>query len=148
MAEEVKEQTTQPAQSTSQSGQTTDTQGSATTQSTDTQTAQQPAQTSSGPAATDYDCDDAAPRKNGRTYFIVAIVCTALGGLFFGLTSVLKVYALLAAILLCLTSLSFLGTQKKRENFKGVFVLTLITYILLGLLTAFFIGGVIWSSVT
>ena len=86
------------------------------------------------------------PKKNGRTYFIVALVCTSLSVLFFGLTfTPLTVYSLLASVLFCIASLSFLGTQKKRENFKGVFILTLITYFLFICFIAFFVGGVIWS---
>ena len=89
---------------------------------------------------------DETPQKRDKVYFIVALVCTALGVLFFGLTfTPLAVYSLLASILFCIASLSFLGTQKKRENFKGVFILTIVTYVLLALFIAFFIGGVIFS---
>ena len=91
--------------------------------------------------------DAQAPKKNGRILFYIAIACTSLGAIFFGLTfTPLAVYSLIASILFCLASLSLLGTQKKRENFKGVFALTIVTYILLGIFLAFFIGGVIWSS--
>ena len=87
------------------------------------------------------------PKKNGRVFFYIALACTVLGAVFFGLTfTPLAVFSLLAAILFCLASLSLLGTQKKRENFKGVFILTVITYVLFGIFLAFFIGGVIWSS--
>ena len=87
-----------------------------------------------------------ATNKGGRKFFYIAVACTALGVLFFGLTfSPLAVYSLLAAILFCLASLSFLGTQKKRENFKGVLIMTIITYVLLGVFIAFFVGGVIFS---
>ena len=88
-----------------------------------------------------------APKKNGKILFYIAIACTSLGAIFYGLTfSPLAVYSLLASILFCLASLSLLGTQKKRKNFKGVLALTIVTYILLGIFLAFFIGGVIWSS--
>lgn len=87
--------------------------------------------------------------KSDRKFFYIAVVCTALGALFFGLTfTPLAVYSLLAAILFCLASLSFLGTQKKRENFKGVLITTIITYVLLGIFLAFLVGGIIFVSVT
>ena len=90
----------------------------------------------------------ATKNKNGRIFFYISIACTALGALFFGLTfTPLGVYSLLASILFCLASLSFLGTQKKKENFNGVFILTVVTYCLLGVFVAFLIGGVIWSMV-
>lgn len=89
-----------------------------------------------------------APKKNGRVFFYIALACTVLGAVSFGLTfTLLGVYALLASILFCLASLSLLGTQKKKENFTGVLILTIATYILLGIFLAFFIGGVIWSIV-
>lgn len=87
------------------------------------------------------------PQKSNRVYFFVALPCTVLCVVFFGLTfSPLGVYSLLAAILFCISSLSFLSTQKKRENFKGVLILTIITYILLGIFIAFFVGGVVFVS--
>ena len=89
-----------------------------------------------------------APKKNGRIFFYIALACTAASPVFFGLTfTPLGVYSLLASILFCLASLSLLGTQKKKENFKGVLILTIVTYVLLGIFLAFFIGGVIWSMV-
>lgn len=85
-------------------------------------------------------------KKPGKTYFIVALVCTALGVLFFALTfTPLAVYSLLAAILFCIASISFLGAQKKMLNFKGVLILNIVTYIIFIGLIAFFVGGVIWS---
>ncbi len=91
---------------------------------------------------------DDKKEKNGRVFFYIAIACTALGALFFGLTfTPLAVFSLCASILFCLASLSFLNTQKKKENFKGVLILTIITYILFGIFLAFFIGGVIWSII-
>ena len=85
-------------------------------------------------------------KKPGKAYFTVALVCTALGVLFFGLTfTPLAVYSLLGAILFCIASISFLGAQKKILNFKGVLILKIITYVIFIGLVAFFIGGVIWS---
>ncbi|MCH5147974.1 MAG: hypothetical protein J1G05_01255 [Clostridiales bacterium] len=103
-----------------------------------------PAQSESPVAQTQEKGEEA--KKSGKAYFIVALICTALGGLFFALTfTPLAVYSLLAAILFCIASISFLGTQKKRQNFKGVLILTIITYIIFVGLVAFFVGGVIWS---
>lgn len=88
-----------------------------------------------------------APKKNGKVFFYIALACTVLSPVFFGLTfTPLGVYSLLASILFCLASLSFLGTQKKKENFNGVLILTIITYVLLGIILAFFVGGIIYVS--
>ena len=88
------------------------------------------------------------PKKHAKLYFYIAIACTVLGAVFFGLTfTVLKVYALLASIVFCLASLSLLGAQKKRQNFTGVKILLIVTYVLFGLFVALLLGGVIWSMV-
>lgn len=87
--------------------------------------------------------------KTGKVYFYIALACTVLGAVFFGLTfTPLAVYSLCASILFCLVSLSLLGKQKKQENFKWVTALTVITYVLMGIFLAFFIGGMIWSALT
>ena len=145
-------QPTQPAQAPAvQPAHAPATQGATATPPAQTAPAAQPAQTAATQAADTAQTDavqtgEQEEVKHGKSYFIVALVCTALGGLFFGLTfTPLAVYSLLAAILFCISSISFLGAQKKRENFKGVSILKLITYILFALLLAFFIGGVVWS---
>ena len=151
MAEENTNQTAQTAQTTQHASTSAPTaQMTAATARQNTQTAQpanaQATSQSEPTAAAQTDKKNEEPKKSGKTYFVVALVCTALGGLFFGLTfTPLAVYSLLAAILFCIASISFLGTQKKRENFKGVLILTIIAYILLAGFVAFFVGGVIWS---
>lgn len=98
--------------------------------------------------STENDQPAEGSKKYGRVYFYIALACTVLGAIFFGLTfTPLAVYSLLASILFCLASLSLLGTQKKKENFKGVLALTIVTYVLLGIFLAFFLGGLIWSLV-
>lgn len=59
---------------------------------------------------------------------------------------VLKVYGLIAAVVLVLASLAFFTSQKKKRNFKLNKIFTIIAYVLLGLFIAFFIGGIIYSS--
>lgn len=81
-------------------------------------------------------------------YFCIAAACCALGAAAFGLTfSALKIYALIAAILFELAALAFAGLQKKKNNFKGVLVLKIISYILLFAFAAFFVGGLIYSAI-
>lgn len=59
---------------------------------------------------------------------------------------VLKVYGLIAAVVLILASLAFFTSQKKKRNFKQNKIFTIIAYVLLALFVAFFIGGIIYSS--
>lgn len=86
------------------------------------------------------------PPYHKKTYFYIALVAIAAGAVAFGLAFAKPgIYALMASVLLSLAALSFLNTQKKRNNFKGVFYATVAAYILLALCLAFFIGGVIYS---
>lgn len=87
------------------------------------------------------------PVYNKKTYFYIGIAATVLGVAAFGLTfTALGVYALIASVLFALAALSFLGTQQKKHNFKGVFFAKIAAYALLAVAVAFFIGGIIWSS--
>lgn len=82
-----------------------------------------------------------------KIYFYIAIAALILAATAFGLAfSPLGVYSLIASIILELCSLSFLATQKKRYNFRAVLYLTIAAYTMLVLSAAFFIGGLIYSS--
>lgn len=87
------------------------------------------------------------PEKNTtRTYFFIAIGLLVLAAVAFGCTFIpgVGVYTLLASVLLELAALSFLSTQKKKNNFKAVFYVTVAAYVLLGLSILLFVGGLIY----
>ena len=111
MAEQNKQQTAQPAQQTqpAQPAPATATQSAPTAQQTQaSQPAQAPAQT-----ATAQTADEVLPGeqteelKPGKKYFIVALVCTALGGLFFVLFGIEAGYSWFLAGLCAAGGLSF-----------------------------------------
>ncbi len=84
-----------------------------------------------------------------KTYFYVAVGTTAVSVIFavLGFTiSVLGFYGIIVSILMSLASLSFLATQKKKNNFKAVKPLTIVNYVILVLLILFIIGGIIYSA--
>ena len=88
------------------------------------------------------------PASTTKTYFYIGVAACALGAVAFGLAfTVLKIYALIASILLELVALSFLGTQKKKNDFKAVFYVKIVAYALLIAFLAFFIGGIIYMGV-
>ena len=93
---------------------------------------------------------DASPESDTKTYFWVGAGAAVAGVIAFVLTlclpKILGVYGLIAAVLCALVSLSFLGTQKKKNNFKAVLYVTIASYILLAVYVAFFIGGIIYAS--
>lgn len=91
-----------------------------------------------------------APESDAKTYFWVGAGAAVAGVIVFVLTlclpKILGVYGLIAAVLCALVSLSFLGTQKKKNNFKAVLYVTIAAYVLLAVYVAFFIGGIIYAS--
>lgn len=90
-----------------------------------------------------------APASATKTYFFISVAACALGAVAFGLAfTVLGIYALIASILLELVSLSFSGTQKKKNNFKAVFYVKVVAYAFLIAFTAFFIGGIIYMGIS
>ncbi len=88
------------------------------------------------------------PQSNSKILFYCGICAGVLSIVAFILAFfVLKVYGLIAAIVLILACLAFFSTQKKKNNFFALKVLNIIAYVLLGLFTAFFIGGIVYSSI-
>lgn len=87
-------------------------------------------------------------RSGGRALFFVAIglLCAAVAFYVVAFFAI-GIYALISAILLSLASLAFLRAQKKKSDFKGVFVVTIIAYAALALSTGTFIGGLIYSAI-
>lgn len=96
--------------------------------------------------------DENAADTNGtasgtKIYFYIAIACTAVAAISFGLSfSVLGIYALIASIISELCALSFAATQKKKNPFPALKFVFIATYALLALSAALFIGGLIYSA--
>ncbi len=83
-----------------------------------------------------------------KTYFYVALGSTVISAAFavLGFTvSVISIYGIIVSILMSLAALSFLATQKKKNDFKAVRPLTVINYVIVVLLVLFIIGGIIYS---
>lgn len=90
---------------------------------------------------------DTEPPYDGKTYFYIGLVATILSAVAFGLTfTFLGVYALISAVLISIAALSFLNTQKHKNNFKAVKYATIAAYVLLFVYLIFFVGGIIYSS--
>ncbi|MCD8295863.1 MAG: hypothetical protein LUE27_11585 [Clostridia bacterium] len=84
-----------------------------------------------------------------KTYFYMAVGTTIVSVIFAILgfaISVLGFYGIIVSILMSLASLSFLSTQKKKNNFSAVKPLTIVNYVILILLILFIIGGIIWAA--
>lgn len=88
-------------------------------------------------------------KSTTQVYFFIAIGLLVLGAVAFGCSFIpnVGVYTLIASVLLELGSLSFLSTQKKKNNFKAVFYVTIAAYVLLGLSLLLFIGGLIYIAI-
>lgn len=81
-------------------------------------------------------------------YFFIALGLLFLAAVAFGCTFIpgVGVYTLIASVLLELSALSFLSTQKKKNNFKAVFYVTIAAYVLLALSALLFIGGLVYVA--
>lgn len=92
--------------------------------------------------------DENSEKNSTRSYFFIAIGALVLAGIAFGCTFIngVGVYALIASVLLELAALSFLSTQKKKNNFKGVFIVTVVAYLFLAVSVALFAGGLIYVA--
>ena len=84
-----------------------------------------------------------------KTFFYIAVGALFLAAVALGLTFVpaLGVYSLIASVLFELTALSFLTTQKKKNDFKAVRYLTIAAYVLLGLSLLLFLGGLVYVAI-
>lgn len=92
---------------------------------------------------------DNSAENSTQVYFFMATGALVLAAvaLLLAFVTVLGIYALIASALLELAAISFLTTQKKKNNFKAVFYVTAATYVLLGITTMVFVGGLIYSAV-
>ena len=88
------------------------------------------------------------PQSNTKIFFYCGICAGVLAIVAFILAFfVLKVYGLIAAVVLTLACLAFFSTQKKKNNFFALKVLNIIAYVLLALFATFFIGGIVYASI-
>ena len=93
--------------------------------------------------------EDKKPEQpyTGRTYAYIAVSLISGAVLFFGLAfTKMGIYSLIASLLLSLASLAFLNVQKRKNNFGKLAILNICAYVVLGIITAFFLGGIIWSA--
>ncbi len=87
------------------------------------------------------------PENKTKIYFYISATLCGLCAIAFGLAfSVLGIYALISSILLGISSLSFVAAQKKKNYFPALKYVKITAYILLAVDVAFFIGGLIYSS--
>lgn len=83
---------------------------------------------------------------NTRTRFFIGLGALILSLVSLGLCfSPLGVYALICAVLLAITSLSFLNAQQKRNPFAAVKAVKIAAYVLLAIYLTLFAGGMIYS---
>ena len=88
-------------------------------------------------------------KKDTKTYFYVALICAVLGAVASPLClTPLGVYALIAGMLLELCSLAFSEKQKKVNPIKQLRWVNILAYVVLGLTTLVFVGGIIFVYVT
>lgn len=92
--------------------------------------------------------DEKIEKTSTRVYFFIALGLLLLAAVAFGCTFIpgVGVYTLIASVLLELSALSFLSTQKKKNNFKAVFYVTIAAYVLLALSALLFIGGLVYVA--
>jgi hypothetical protein len=68
-------------------------------------------------------------QSNTKKYFWIAVVCFALGILFFGLSfTILGTYALFGSMILELAAISFLNGQKRYNYFLACKILRIASY--------------------
>lgn len=87
--------------------------------------------------------------NHNRAYFYIAIALIIVNAVTLGLSFLpnIGVYMLITSVTEELCALAFLSAQKKRYNFKGVFIATLVTYILLAASLILFVGGLVYVAV-
>ena len=97
----------------------------------------------------EQDYGENCEENSTRAYFFIAIGLLVAAAVAFGCTFIpnVGVFMLIASVLLELAALSFLTTQKKKNNFKAVFYVTLAAYVLLALSGLMFLGVTIYSIV-
>ena len=85
---------------------------------------------------------------NGKVYAYISAALAAASLVLTGVSfSPAGLYALIAAVLTGIASLSFANYQKKKNNFQGLKIFYVAAYAALIVSLAIFVGGLIWSGV-
>ena len=85
---------------------------------------------------------------NGIVYAYISAALAAASLVLTGVSfSPAGIYALIAAVLTGIASLSFANYQKKKNNFQGLKIFYVAAYAALIVSLAIFVGGLIWSGV-
>ncbi|MCI9408063.1 MAG: hypothetical protein HFK06_06930 [Clostridia bacterium] len=85
---------------------------------------------------------------NGKVYAYISAALAAASLVLTGVSfSPAGIYALIAAVLTGIASLSFANYQKKKNNFQGLKIFYVAAYAALIVSLAIFVGGLIWSGV-
>jgi hypothetical protein len=91
--------------------------------------------------------DEIVEPYTGKTYLYIAIVLNVLAAIALGLSfTILGIYSLIASVLFSLCAITFCNIQKKKNNVKGVKIVTIIAYIIFVLELILFNGGIIYSA--
>lgn len=98
---------------------------------------------------TEQVCNEENAKNSTRVDFFIAIGLIVAAAIALGCTFIpsIGVYMLIASVLLELAALSFISTQKKKNNFMAVFYVTVVAYVLLALSGLTFLGATIYSMV-
>lgn len=85
---------------------------------------------------------------NGKVYAYISAALAAASLVLTGVSfSPAGIYALIAAVLTGIASLSFANYQKRKNNFQGLKIFYVVAYAALIVSLAIFVGGLIWSGV-
>ena len=88
------------------------------------------------------------PENNeNKLFVIISIAFILAGALALGLSfTVLGIYALIACMLLEITSITLVNFQKKTNDSKWLLYIKIAAYALLVAALVIFIGGTVWST--
>ena len=83
----------------------------------------------------------------GAGYAYAAIALTAAGVVALGLIfTVLRIYALIASVILSLSALTFVNIQKRKNDFEKLKIIKVCAYVVFALSIAVLVGGIIWYA--
>ncbi len=85
-------------------------------------------------------------KYTGKMYAYIAVALTAAGALFLGLSfTVMGIYSLITSLILTLAALTFENVQKRKNDFKQLKIIKIITYAVFAAAIIIFVGGVFYS---
>ena len=68
-------------------------------------------------------------KYTGKMYAFIAVALTAAGALFLGLSfTVMGIYSLITSLILTLAALTFENVQKRKNDFKQLKIIKIITF--------------------